>query len=224
MARNEVYGKVQKTGLMVQAHEALKPCAVEASVPVIDPTPPSQVSAPLTDPELPSQTLCLATPNENPNRSSLEDVEDLPEKGQGREPPGLSLHAPTMARLRKDTQSLGETSDSHQSQATEAKHMPKTSQNNARHRQKKITGSLNEDARLRQSLELLFQETEGWKQSMQGPEGQSDKGSRLNSLVETTLKAARLPGLLRLEGPVEAGSWEAEEQRAVDADITQPLP
>lgn len=117
--------------------------------------------------------------------------------------------------------------------------MPKTSQNNARHRQKKITGSLSEDARLRQSLELLFRETEGWKQSMQGPEGQRDlpqhsstqmrqapshKGSRLNSLVETTLKAARLPGLLRLEGPVEAGSWEAEEQRAVDADITQPLP
>lgn len=56
MAWNEVYGKVQKTGLMVQAHEALKPCAVEASVPVIDPTPPSQVSAPLTDPELPLQT------------------------------------------------------------------------------------------------------------------------------------------------------------------------
>lgn len=48
----------------------------------------------------------------------------------------------------------------------------------------------------------------------------SHKGSQLNSLVETTLKATRLPDLPLLEGPVEAGNLEAEEKREVDVDIT----
>ncbi|EPY80025.1 hypothetical protein CB1_000875058 [Camelus ferus] len=119
-ARAEVYRKVrEKPGPMAQAHEGLKMPAVAASAPLL-------------------QTLCVVALHKNLSRSSLEDVKDVFEKGP-------SFHRLMMAHLQGQIWSLGDTSESHQSQVTEAKNLLKTSQGKVQHLQKKPMDGLHEN-------------------------------------------------------------------------------
>ena len=136
--------------------------------------------------------------NKNLNTLSL-DLEDFLEKGQESEPHSPSFHGLMLAYLQEVIRSLAETSEFHQSQETDAKHILKTSENNVQHFQKEIMDDLNENIHLQESLELLSLEYEEWKQRTHEPrvllecsntgmqQELNEKESHINSLVKTIL-------------------------------------
>ena len=199
----EVYRKAGgKNGRRARGLEALQSPAVEASAPTL-------------------QCLCLAALPPTPNTSSP-NRQGFPGKGPKSQPSHLCCLGLMWARLQGQIQSLGATAEAYQAQGTQAQNALQTAQEKVHHLREKLMVGLQENAHLRQCLERLCRETEGWKQRTRVLRGQKDvlarlhtrsrrvleeKGSQLPSLAESTLKTIHWPE-----------PWEAEGPRVADHD------
>ena len=174
----EVYRKAGgKNGRRARGLEALQSPAVEASAPTL-------------------QCLCLAALPPIPNTSSP-NRQGFPGKGPKSQPSHLCCLGLMWARLQGQIQSLGATSEAYQAQGTQAQNALQTAQEKVHHLREKLMVGLQENAHLRQCLERLCRETEGWKQRTRVLRGQKDVLARLHTRSQWVLeeKGSQLPSL-----------------------------